>query len=470
MTPDPGSSRSNPKTFNFVNTLLYPRLVSNAGTNAASNSLTEDDSEYTGIAVANLGLANALAIFRAFDQLGTPLIGAGITNPGQLLIQPLQQRAAVDWEIFGAQLPNYNPTGWFRVESTAAGILGFFLMFNGTVSILDGSDVAFMTAARQVLPEIEQGGFTQVHIVNPDIQPAEVLIELYGADGTLRAVASRTVPSTAVAVERMSDLFPGVVLSRTDYVWVVSNGNVLLFEYMGRANRYVRALNAQNADTGASVLYSPQYAVGGGMWSTAISIVNLDDREGTVTLRLIGDDGIQLGATQVLPIAARGKLHIENPQFFVNAENEIRQGYVVVQSDGIRLVGSVTFGDLQGERISSSLPLISTLQREFVFSQQASDDEYYTGVALLNPGNQVAQVTIEVYDEEGQLIVARNISIGPGSREIGVLAHDYFPTLQGQNQRGGYIRIRSDRPLAGFALFGTQRDTALSAVYPQAVP
>jgi hypothetical protein len=45
--------------------------------------------------------------------------------------------------------------GWFKAESTSGKVVGFFLMFNKTLSILDGTEVSAVTANLLVLPEIE---------------------------------------------------------------------------------------------------------------------------------------------------------------------------------------------------------------------------------------------------------------------------------------------------------------------------
>jgi hypothetical protein len=47
---------------------------------------------------------------------------------------------------------------------------------------------------------------------------------------------------------------------------------------------------------------------------------------------------------------------------------------------------------------------------------------------------------------------------------------ELFPSLAGANRSSGYIRITVDKPVAGFALFGTHDLSVLSAVPPQVVP
>jgi hypothetical protein len=375
----------------------------------------------------------------------------------------------VDYEVFGSPLPSLKPIGWFKMESSASGVVGFFLMFNESLSILDGTDVSSRTCTSYVVPEIEDAGFTQVHVVNPDVQPVQVLFELYGSNGTLRAPGvTRTLSPSAAVVEKLTDLFPAVTAAASDYVKAVSSRGTVLFEYLGKPGQYVEGLNGQDAEGGATVLYSPQYAVGGGDWWTALSVVNLENRSGNVTFRLIGDSGAVLAGPKSLPIAARGKLRITDQNFFVAAGSTLTQGYVEVRSDGVLLAGSVVFGDPGRSRFASALPLVGQLKTEMVFSQLASNDQYFTGLAILNPN--VSQVTahIEVYDEWGNIIASKDEPIAGGQR-VAKLLIQYFPGLAGQNRGKGYIRVRTDGGVAGFALFGTQRLTALSAVPAQDV-
>ena len=463
--PAPGGGESNEQLFGHMPVLLYPRLASK-GRTAGSGF---DDSEFTGIAFTNVGTADAAVTFTAFDKGGAALAGTGVTNTKVVPIGAGRQLPVIDYQIFGSGLGALNPLGWFRMESSAIGILGFFLMFNETLSILDGTDVSSRTAGSYVLPEIEAVGFTQVHAVNPDVQPAEVLFKLLDANGVVRAGAKRTVVPSAAAVERPAQLFPAVTAASGDYVRAVSNRGVVLFEYLGKSGQYVEGLNGQDAEGGATVLYSPQYAVGGGDWWTALSVVNLEDRPGVVTLRLIGDHGGQLGNTVVRTLAARGKLRIEDQNIFVAAGSALTQGYVKVESDGIRLAGSVVFGDPARSRFASALPLVGRMKTDMVFSQLVSNATYFTGLAILNPNPADVTVQIEAFDQWGNAIGSKEQVIGHRHR-VSMLLTQHFPQLAGLHCAAGYIRVRSSAGVASFALFGTNSLSALSAVPAQDRP
>ena len=58
----------------------------------------------------------------------------------------------------------------------------------------------------------------------------------------------------------------------------------------------------------------------------------------------------------------------------------------------------------------------------------------------------------------------------PAKRRTSQLLTQYFADLTGQNIDSGYIKVTVDRPVAGFALFGTSSGSVLSAVPAQAVP
>jgi len=145
------------------------------------------------------------------------------------------------------------------------------------------------------------------------------------------------------------------------------------------------------------------------------------------------------------------------------------QGYVRISSNGPRLLGSVSFGDAARTRFRSALPLTAMLRTSALFAQVASDDSYFTGLALVNPSGSAATVAVDVFDAAGILVASDWGSLAPGKRRSELLTQR-FPALVGQSRRSGYIRVLSDQPLATFGLFGTNDLSALSAIPPQSVP
>jgi hypothetical protein len=362
--------------------------------------------------------------------------------------------------------------GWIKIESTVKEVVGFFLNFNDRLSFLDGADVSSANLKSFILPEIEDQGFTQIHIANPDPAPATLTFEIYKLDGTLRNPAVvREVKANGAIAESFTDLFPGVTREGSDYIRVTSDRGVVPFEYLGKTAQYVHGLNGQDATGGDKILYSPQYVVGGNEYRSTLSIVNLDSIAGQVMFEFIRDDGIQIGVPKLVPIDPRGKIYIKDQNFFLDPGAILTQGYVRISSSGPKLTGSVVFGDRDRSRFSSALPLVSTLRNDIVFSQVASDDTYFTGVAILNPTDSVANTTIEVFDARGIPVATTDILRIPPKQRISKVLTEYFPDNPViQDQRSGYIKVTSDREIAGFSLFGTRDLRVLSAVPPQVLP
>jgi subtilisin family serine protease len=448
-------------------TLYFPRLVTTDGTGK-----TPDDSEYTGIGLVNLDNSDGILALTALDKSGSPIAGANITNPAALALTKGAQLPIVDFQVFGSGLPARKPVGWMKVESSIRKLVGFFLAFNGSLSVQDGADCSSATLSSFIFPEIEDQGFTQIHVANPDPGASAIItFNLIRSDGIQRAAAvNRSVSSNGAVAEFITDLFPGVTPVGSDYLRVSSNSTmgVVPFEWLGKTGLYVEGLNGQDATGGATTLYCPQYVVGPG-YRTTLSVVNLDSVAGIVTFRFIRDDGTQIGATQQVYISAQGKIYVTDQKFFLDPGNTLTQGYLEIVSSGPKLAGSVVFGDPGRTTFSSALPLVSTLRTAVIFSQVASNATYFTGLAVLNPSTSAANATLNVYDGNGALSRTRSLTIGARQRISQVLTQ-YFPDLTGQNISSGYITLTVDKGVASFALFGTNNLSLLSAIPPQVVP
>jgi subtilisin family serine protease len=448
-------------------TLYFPRLVTTDG-----SGRTPDDSEYTGIGLVNLDNSDGILALTAFDRSGSQIAGANITNPAPLALTKGAQLPIVDFQVFGSGLPARKPVGWMKAESSIRKLVGFFLAFNGSLTSQDGADCSSSTLSSFIFPEIEDQGFTQIHVANPDPSTNTLLtFNLIRSDGTQRAAAViRSVNGNGTVAEFLTDLFPGVTPVGSDYLRVSSSSTtgVVPFEYLGKTGIYVEGLNGQDATGGATTLYCPQYVVGPG-YRTTLSVVNLDSVAGTVTFRFIRDDGTQIGATQQAAIGAQGKIYIADQRFFLDPGNTLTQGYLEIISSGPKLAGSVVFGDPGRTTFSSALPLVSTLRTAVIFSQVASNTTYFTGMAVLNPNTSNANATLNVYDRNGVLLRTRTLVIGSRQRMSQVLTQ-YFPDLSGQDISSGYIMLTVDKGVASFALFGTNTLSLLSAISPQVVP
>jgi hypothetical protein len=452
--------RLDPTDITSLVTLFFPRLVTHQGS-------TPQSSDYTGVAVANLGKTNARLTFTAYDTTGRLITGSGITNPAIWPLAPGAQLASLDTEIFGSGLAARDTVGWFKLESTSAQTVGFFLAFNGSLDVQDGADANFKTMTDFILPEVEAPpGFTQIFVANPGTSPATVGLELVSADGNTVATATRLLAGSGVLAEYVSALFPGAAITGNEYLRGTSNQGVVPFEFMGKTGVYVQGLNGQELSGGTSTVYSPQYVIGGDWW-TALSVVNHENVPTSATAKFVKEDGTLL-SSRTIDLPAGGKAHITAQDFFVAPPSSgLLQGYVEITAAAVRVSGSVVFGDPARNAFSSALPLMSQGLTSAVFSQVASDPTYYTGLAVVNPSLVPATALLQVYDDEGHLVKSGPVTIGAKSRSSKLLTQ-YFADLPSMS--AGYFTLKSESSLMSFAMFGTNSLSTLSAVPPQVGP
>ena len=446
--------------------VITTTVTQGSATSYGSNLLKAAGS-FTGIALYNAGTATAAISVAALDATGAVLQSSGMTNPATFALKPGEQFPVMDDQLWGFPPGEKSKLSWFRVESVIQRIFGFALAFDGALHVLDGATLSRFPAGTVILPDIVLQDFTRIHVVNPNATSIDVTIDLVAGDGKPRATATRKLAPNASMLETIPELFGSTSAAASDYFRIAADGSFIAMESMGVTGQWITALGAQDAAGGAQVLYASQYATGGPDWSTSISIVNLDPTPAQIRARLMDNDGKQIGQTLLIPIKANGKTILSGPSLFLDAGNALTQGYVEITSDGARLAGSVTFGDRQGT-YSAALPLQAAANRELVFGHAASNATWYTGMAVVNPNGSDITATFQLLDKTGQLLETKTEVFKAGQRKIKLL-HQFFSTIVGADVTSGYIRVSADNLITGFALFGTNYGSVLSAIPPHAI-
>jgi hypothetical protein len=435
--------------------LVIPRFpVGNSG-----------EDTYVGVALINFDSAPAKLTFTSLDDSGNQASNPYDANAGNT-IQPLEQGI----EIFENSVSGLPANGWIRADSTRAKVNGFYAIFDGDLTLMDGTTLMPVSSRSFLLPEVEGGAYTKLNIINSNTQPVDLTIEYVMADGQILKSTSRNIAANGVLVaDLFGDLFLGVVPDHGAYIRVSASNGVQGFELLRKGSGDFAALPAQDYASGATKLYSPQYVMGSGFLST-LSIINLDPVPGTIQLRFI-DKNRQLVGARSLGIPPKGKVFIDDPAFFKALNlNVLTEGYVEIVSDGIRLAGSLIFGDPSNQKYSTALPLIADLKQEMLFGQVASNDSFFTGYAVLNPSEtSSANVTFELRDEKGNVLDWQTRSVSPQKRETWLLQELFTRTVY-MKSVSGYVRITSDRPIAAFSTYGTTSMSAICVVPAQDIP
>ena len=423
---------------------------------------------YTGIALVNLDTIPALLTFRAFDASGVSSGARNDSNAPIRILNPGEQVAVLDSELFGSTSAEGATPDWIEIGSSSPYVVGFFVTFDANLTSVSGTRLSDSMTSALVFSETAPETSPRVILRNPGEMDAVITCDLVGTEGLSLKSVSRTIGARSSLTTGITELFGGTGSGSDGYLRVTSDQPLYGYELLGSSSQWFPALAPPPAVPGIKTLYAAQY-VYGGPWASGIVVVNADLTQDTLILRWIGDDGTQIGRTCTAPLPAFGKVQISDLSCFAASPQEIQQGYVEIKTGQSRIMGSILLRDLEASKPATSLPLLSELHTSYVIPHVASDQRYFTGIAILNPGNSDATVTTQVFDSNGGILATLNENLPFRHRTSRVLT-EMFPGLIGRKLLSGYIRITSDSPLAVFALFGTNDLATLTALPAQPAP
>ncbi len=427
-----------------------------------------DNGYYTGIALVNLDTIPALLTFKAFDASGVWGAAKSDSNAPLRILNPGEQIAVLDSELFGSSSPEGTAPDWIEIGSSARSVVGFFLTFDAHLTSVSGTRLSDSTTSSMVFPETAPEDSPRVMLRNPGGTEAVVTFDLIGEEGASAKSVSRTLGARSSLTTSITELFGESSSMSSSYLLVTSDRFLNGYELLESSSQWFPALVPSPAGPGIKTMYAAQY-VYGGPWASGIDVVNADLTQDTLILRWIGDDGTQIGRTCTASLPAFGKVQISDLSCFAVSPQEIQQGYVEIKTGQSRIMGDVLLRDLEGSKPATPLPLLSELHTSYVIPHVASDQEYFTGIAILNPGDSDATVTTRVLDSNGGVVASLKENLPFRHRTSRVLT-EMFPGLIGRKLLSGYIRITSDSPLAVLGLFGTNDLATLTALPAQPAP
>ena len=199
-----------------------------------------------------------------------------------------------------------------------------------------------------------------------------------------------------------------------------------------------------------------------------------------MTVKLFNDSGIlreetvvQVGSGELF-IADAAQLLGLDPNDPAQAPLGLITGYLDIElkiigptEEAPLALGTVTFLANQGES-QAVLPMIQDGQTSSSFLQVAESDaiRFFTGLAILNAGQEDAQITVRALDVDGVQTAEVQLELEAGDRVVDRLSGASFFGSEFV-QVGGHIEVISDVPVITFALFGDLDSRQLSAVEGQ---
>ncbi len=442
--------------------LIYPSFVSTPA-------------DFQGIAIVNESPGASALTLRAYGVDGRLHAGPGITNPSTPApLAAHTQYAKVVEEVFALRDVLGTSQGWIEVESASPDTSGFFVVghtVNGITTELDGADASHVLTAHAIFPVVGKstGKDTKISVVNPGSTAATGSLKLQKSDGTTQQTLSVSIPARGI----FEQIFGAGAVPGDGYAELeMSNGMVTGLERFGNT-KALACLAAQDVDKAANVLFAPHLASGraGARYFTEINVINTRSQAAGVTFHLLNDEGRESLSPVVRMIDGKAQLRIRADLLFGLPDPATTEGYttgiIVVESDR-ELVGSVTFGDVDGEFLSS-LPLLSTssAKRETHLDHVAlgtiAPITYWTGVAFVNASRERdAHVEIRLYKPTGEPVAQTSATIPKRGRLLRLVSE--LGSAFNVSQFGGFLQVTADVEVFAFMLFGDTGSTFLSAV------
>lgn len=360
--------------------------------------------------------------------------GGMILESRQLPLAAGTQFSILQSELFA------RPGGWLELASARPGLSGFALLGDYRLGKLDGTLLSAARSTRLIFPEVGDGGSTRVFLINPHSREISAQLRWTGLNGTVQQVTVGLAPGAMVEFE------PAAVFATGAGGWLDAQGEAPISGFLlSGDDETLVALPGLAVGELASELFGAQLAIGPDI-DTRISVVNLGPAA-DVTLEAFDEAG-RLRAAVTLPLGSGRLLRTSAAQLFTLDQ---LVGWLRVRTPAGLLLGAVHFSD-PGGRWASALPLAAAGAREFVLSHLAQEERIFTGVTVLNPNLGSALISLEAFAPDGQLKGVVLTELAAGEKRARLLP-EWIPGLH--RQLGGYVRVRSTRPVVGFELFGS---------------
>jgi hypothetical protein len=422
-----------------------------------------------GFAVVNPNAAPATATFRLYRTDGS--LAADSTDK---TVPAGGQLALLDSELFSV-IKHEAEIGWIQVQGST-GIQAFAIGgdFVGTVD--GGSPSA--PATQQILPLF--AGQVRVFGVNPGDSPISVRVQLFDANGNdVTAVLGPIIvnaPAKGMITQNIDTTSGlGALVSNALYARLTSvNGGAFVagenvggfLVNPGRDFGILPSIDSSSQTTELNFPHAISGQLGSSTYVTAVGVTNLGTASQDVTITFTPVTGSAVSVQRTL----RGGGALREPinQLF-NLSGTFQDGWIRVQGTA-PLTGFVAYADTVAGGVAFSAPQTAGATALF-FDHIADLAPWWTGIALLNPGNVDANVEVYAMTPNGALIGgAGNIATAkfvlPAKTKVAKLLSELIPATQSRSSDGGFVFVRTTNgvPIFGNELFFLRSGAAFANV------
>lgn len=431
------------------------------GVSVSSSRPADSNQAYQGMAFTNPTDQTLAVHIEARTAKGRIAAGERLVNPISLSLLPRSQQVFVAEEWFGPGARNFS--GSFLAAWSDAGATSLSFRGSGAPSELD-----------KIGPVAEEGTDLWLPLAQEQDPFAKRKIRIFGGSET-SAVQFIYRASNGVEV----GFIQAIVLARgtLDITPYAGEG---IYESVSVEIQASKPVSARLEVSGArdtwsidarpvpaATHYVQPYAEWYGAHSTLLFVTNPSDkprRLNAVARMLDGSAAQTLPVTHLLGSLESICLQAEDAVGMVPG-NGAGVGWLDMDApDGPLMVVSLTRNSDAGAVAASTIDMVDSGTWSLPFYSEVPG--YWTGLAIANPGEMPAQITLAAYDSAGQqLAVADTILEGKQSRVQ--LVYQWLEGLPIGTT--GQIVITSNVPVQMFSYFGTDDKASLAAIPLQTI-
>jgi hypothetical protein len=347
------------------------------------------------------------------------------------------------------------------------------LRFEGLSGDFKESRTLYFPLARQSLDPHHET--TLLFLFNPGNIPAGVGIRLFRTDGSLITDRTVSLAGNGSMAATLSQIFGGGTVVTEGFIRVDATAPVSGFQL--HADRLTFAgIHGQIPVAGKRLLV-PHFFTDLQAADTEVRLMNLEDFQVTAQMKAFIENtgrtvtkqfqieprSLFVGSVrQMLELQGRPEHITGHIEFSVTGRSGAEQVYA-------RVVGAVVYAG-NGGRSRAMFAMADRGQTAYVFPNiaQCAATKFFTGLAIWNPNNQAARITVRAFDRAGVKTSERTLDLAPGKKVVDLLnSNNLF--RESFQQVGGHLQLTSTLPVSSFALLGDHSMEILVAIEGQAI-
>jgi cephalosporin-C deacetylase-like acetyl esterase len=421
---------------------------------AASSQPVPDGPAYQGMSLANS--TDETIIVRVDARTGEGRLAAaeGLVNPVFMKLAPQSQRIflAEEWMGAGARaLEGSLRFGWSDVRASS-------LVFRGTMGPAELSEIGPLAAPATSLwlplaPGQDPAASRKLRIFSGG-SPASVTVVFRHSDGSTLQTRSVEVPENGGSD---ISLPPASQLQQAASAEIQSPAVVSArLEVSGAGDAW--SIEARPAPSGTKA-FQP-HLEWNGLFRTRILLLNPAPRPLAVTLRLRTTAGTQAAPDYRLTMPAFSAADHAIETIFSFPDSSPGAGWLELEGDGGAPVSTALAFD-PGSGAAAATTMFPAGEGNWSMPFFIEDDQYYTGLAILNPGDAPISIELSAYDPDGGVISTLPLVLEDRHGRT-LLVSQWIPSLPAEST--GHITIQASGPVSLLAYFGTDDGVALAAV------